>query len=352
MDRKYPSRNIGSKIHTEHHSLSHDLKNMLHNILTGIDLLKDQLHPNESHHALISSIENNAQLATQTLGQLDGANQSGHPNMTRVDLKSILLDTISLTGKNSEVSFSFDENVSSQIILGNQIDLKRILMNLINNSRESKAGNIVIKFSLDSIEVNKTKFARLIIEDDGPGIPIGYINKIFDKGFSSKGSEKNSGLGLAIVKEIMDSHNGQIKINSIEKRGTQIELCFPSLGELNKIDENEKMKVLIAEDNEFQRETLEHLLRSMKFDVYTASNGVEAFDIFTSIEPDIVFLDEKMPKMTGLECVKKIEEIKIPTKIVLLTGSNIDNKKSLGLAKILKKPYQFETIEATIQELF
>ena len=57
--------------------------------------------------------------------------------------------------------------------------------------------------------------------------------------------------------------------------------------------------------------------------------------------------------MTGIECVQKMENVNKSTKIVLLTGSNIENHhKKLKISKILKKPYRFDMIESTIQELF
>ncbi|MDX1700185.1 MAG: hybrid sensor histidine kinase/response regulator [Melioribacteraceae bacterium] len=352
MDRKYPPREIDPKIHLETHALSHDLKNLLHNILTGIDLLKDLQSERESNDNIITNIEQNAQLAVEMLCQYDSSNNNLNFEKTRIDLKSPIIEIISLLKKNSKVPISFNENVKNQFIIGNYIDIKRILINLINNALESENEKISIILSLDSIEVNQQKFARIIVEDDGPGIPGSNIKNIFEKGFSTKEGNNNSGLGLSIVKDIVDDHKGQIKIKSSLNTGTKFELRFPSHFEAEEIKDIKNKRVIIAEDDEFQREILEDLLKSMKFDVYTASNGIEAYDLFISIEPDIMFLDDNMPGMTGLECAQKIESINTSTRIVLLTGSNIDQReKALKVSKILKKPYRFDMIESTIYEL-
>jgi CheY-like chemotaxis protein/anti-sigma regulatory factor (Ser/Thr protein kinase) len=352
MDGKYPNQEVDNKTKLDYHALSHDLKNLLHNILTGIDLLQDQQNKKGIKNNIITSIEKNAQLAIEILYQYEGSHHNLNYEKTSIDLKSILIDAINLIKKNSKISVSFDETVSSQYIYGNQTDIKRILINIINNAQESGKEDVSIKLSLDSIEINRKRLSRIIVEDNGPGIPHDHITKIFDRGFSTKPSKNNSGLGLSIVKEIMDNYNGQIKIDSGNNLGTRFQLLFPYYGESEVTKAVENKKVIIAEDDDFQREILKDLFKSMKFDVYTASNGIETYNLFINVNPDIIFLDDKMPEMTGLECIQKIERVNKATKIVLITGSNIESfEKNEVISRILKKPYRFEMIESIIKEL-
>ena len=87
-----------------------------------------------------------------------------------------------------------------------------------------------------------------------------------------------------------------------------------------------------------------------KLNVFTASNGVEALDLYMSTKPDLLFIDESMPGMTGLECTKKIREFDTTSQIVLVTGS--DNEITAGsVTKVLRKPYNFEMIKSTLRDL-
>ena len=73
MDRKYPGHEFENANQLEFNALSHDLKNLLHNILTGIDLLNDQQNKNGIHDKIITSIEKNAQLAIEILYQYESS---------------------------------------------------------------------------------------------------------------------------------------------------------------------------------------------------------------------------------------------------------------------------------------
>ncbi len=138
---------------------------------------------------------------------------------------------------------------------------------------------------------------------------------------------------------------------SVMKRST-FELFFPkNIIEEEQIDYTNK-SVLIAEDDDFQREVLKDLLKTLKFNVFTASNGLEALNTIISTSPDLLFIDENMPGMSGVQCSEKIREKNKELPIVLVTGANIEkNMFEAKISKVLKKPYTFDMIKSTIKEL-
>ena len=99
-------------------------------------------------------------------------------------------------------------------------------------------------------------------------------------------------------------------------------------------------------------EVLKDLLQSMKINVFTASTGTEALDLFVSTNPDLLFIDETMPGMSGLQCSERIKQLDQDSQIVLVTGADIDEEHLRGtVSKILKKPYSFNSIKSTLSEL-
>jgi len=223
------------------------------------------------------------------------------------------------------------------------------LLNLITNAIEASNSDDELKIVVDDLSEEFVKFS---ITDTGHGISPNLVNKIFDEEFSTKSNKHQRGYGLSIVKNIMDSHLGEINVVSEENEGTTFELLFPTTSPAEKLIEYENKNVVIAEDDEFQREVLKDLLKSLKFNVFTASNGVEALNTIMSVKPDLLFIDEHMPGMSGVQCSEKIRNKNYEMPIVLVTGSKIEkNLFEAKISKVLKKPYTFDMIQSTIKEL-
>lgn len=69
-----------------------------------------------------------------------------------------------------------------------------------------------------------------------------------------------------------------------------------------------KVKLLFIEDDEIQRKELSTFLKRRVEKIYVAENGEEGLDKYKALKPDIIITDLRMPKMDGLEFVKKIRE--------------------------------------------
>ena len=334
-------------------SVSHDLNNLFHNILSGIELLKDKFQQSDQIFGIIKNIEQNTLLASDILNQNTNPNSSHLTEKSVINLKQIILETVEIVGRDNKNLILLEGLNKDHYIWGNFTDIKRILINLIKNAREAVRTNSAVSITLDStLGVNNQELSRITISDNGSGISKDNIGKLFDGEFTTKSKIEGRGLGLSIVKNIIDDHSGFISVKSEVGEGTIFEITFPSYKKADAEKNIENKKVIIAEDDEFQREVLKDLLKSLKLKVFTASNGIEALELYASTKPDLLFIDDNMPGMTGLECTEKIKELENTSPIVLLTGSNYHNEKLNGnISKVLKKPYNFEILESTIKEL-
>ncbi|MGB9842745.1 MAG: response regulator [Caldisericia bacterium] len=121
---------------------------------------------------------------------------------------------------------------------------------------------------------------------------------------------------------------------------------------------NEKIKILIADDQKLIREGLKVLLE-MEEDftvIGEASNGKEAVDLYIKLRPDIVLMDIQMPVMNGVNAIKKIKEIDELSKIIILTTFDddeyvFDGLKSGALGYILKD-ISIEKLSDTIRTIY
>jgi len=329
---------------------AHDINNLLNNILNGVELLKEKLNDDVLSQTLVNHIEKNTLLATEIVQQISYSDSNAVYKKAELNLFQIINDTIELFEKksNESIKIEFDFSDKHYPIWGNYIDIKRVLLNLIINAQEAIRDKPKVKVKIEDIKES----IKISVSDNGPGISQKIVNHIFEEGFSTKSEKSKSGLGLSIVKNIVQNHSGRIEVISNEAIGTTFELYFPIYYNDKKNKQFEKKKVLIAEDDEFQREVLKDLLIAMKINVFTASNGIDALDLYMSTKPDLMFIDETMPGMTGIECTEKIRETDKVSQIVLVTGSNIDeNSLNNKISKVLKKPYNFEMVRSTLNEL-
>jgi len=150
------------------------------------------------------------------------------PDLVPTDLPKLLDHTVRLVEedarlRNINIRVSTSNGLKKIYVDGNQIT--QVMLNLILNALQAveSEGNITIEARM--VDSN---LLALSVEDDGPGIPPGNTNKIFDPFYSTR--EKGTGLGLAIVHMIVDNHGGEINLVSPipgKGRGCRITIDLP-----------------------------------------------------------------------------------------------------------------------------
>jgi DNA-binding NtrC family response regulator len=115
------------------------------------------------------------------------------------------------------------------------------------------------------------------------------------------------------------------------------------------------LKLLVADDDEIIRSSLEKMGEMMGFEVHTAADGNEAWETFKLVWPDIAILDIYMPRMNGLMLLAKIKEANDMCPVILITGYT--HYKQLVLKNDIKpdgfitKPFSLEKIAKTLVKL-
>jgi DNA-binding NtrC family response regulator len=116
------------------------------------------------------------------------------------------------------------------------------------------------------------------------------------------------------------------------------------------------MKVLIADDDKNLRKVLMNELSEEGFDVDAADNGIKTMELLEKNEYDVLLLDLNMPGLNGMDVLKKIKDIEIPTEIIILTAhatvpTAVDAMK-LGAYDYLTKPFKVEVLIAVIEKAY
>ncbi len=205
-------------------TIIHDFKSPFTGIQLSSEMLKE-LHPDEETAEWCELIQLQVQ---RMLGMADEVLEFSRGNAIlhkkNVNLSHILeqfekLNRVYFNSANVDLSI----HTADIIIEADENKILRVLQNLVSNAVEAfdgKGGKVEIKLETDG------KWVKIIISDNGPGIPESIREHLFDA-FITFGKRGGTGLGTAIAKSIIDAHGGNISFNSEFSEGTTFYLNLP-----------------------------------------------------------------------------------------------------------------------------
>ncbi len=148
------------------------------------------------------------------------------PERDWADLRGIIADSVSLYAASyPDVVFSFDGVAEGMALRADRAQLKRALANLFTNAIEAMDGKGRIEIRSDLVKTADSRYCRLQVSDDGPGMAPEVLERIFAPYFSTK--KTGTGLGLAIVERIIVDHGGSIHCESAEGAGASFYIDLP-----------------------------------------------------------------------------------------------------------------------------
>ena len=347
-------------------NMSHEIRTPL-NAIVGFSnlLLEDENVPDKAKDEVRDIVMASDNLLEIVNGILDiskiEANKLEIVN-NEYSTKKILDELVSLCkGRLGEKPIEFKTNFDASlppVLYGDASRIKQICVNILTNAiKYTKEGWIEFKIS----SVIKDNICRLIIsvEDTGIGIKEKNIDRLFNK-FERLDLEDNitiegTGLGLAITKKLVDLMHGKIIVQSVFGKGSKFTVCLdqrivknPTIKvEAEKIVDEvnaQNKKVLLVDDNKINLKVAERLLETYGIEVESVESGFACLDkISEGKKYDLIMLDDMMPKMSGVETLKKLKAIPgFATKTIALTANALTGMREKylqdGFDDYLAKP--------------
>jgi two-component system sensor histidine kinase ChvG len=138
--------------------------------------------------------------------------------LARVDLGRVLEDIIGIyrdTSRDGEARVTLHiEGKDRHILLGREGPLGQVIRNLVENARSFSPPGGEVRVALSRVASPRGPVLRIIVDDDGPGVPPDKLEKIFERFYTDRpqGAKfgNNSGLGLSIVRQIVETHRGRV----------------------------------------------------------------------------------------------------------------------------------------------
>ncbi|MDP1733659.1 MAG: PAS domain S-box protein [Sulfuritalea sp.] len=232
--------------------------------------------------------------------------------------------------KAQEKGLQLIERISDEIpdvLLGDSLRVEQILLNLLSNAvKFTESGHVELRVDLLAREADRVCL-DIEVEDTGIGLSEEGIALLF-KPFSQADASMTrkfggTGLGLAICKRLAELMDGGISVTSSEGSGStfRVKLCF-ALGEASDLPAAENghesaqvryrdARVLVVDDQPFNRDVVEGLLAAVGITPHLAENGQQALDAIAlgSETFDLILMDIQMPIMDGLTATRVIRKL-------------------------------------------
>ncbi|KMQ51771.1 PAS/PAC sensor hybrid histidine kinase [Chitinispirillum alkaliphilum] len=216
--------------------IANEFSTLLSGIITNLFMAKIGLDISSETSQLITAAEKAAFNASGLINQLLTFARSGMPEREITSLKELIENSVGyyMNGLDSEYNLQIDDDLYEVEVDRGQID--QVLNNIILNADQAMplGGTVTISASNYNDETNPLlqgtagpPWVKVIISDNGPGIPSDILTRIFDPYFTTR--ENNVGLGLTMAYSTIRNHGGQITIDSEPGSGTSIQLYFPAL---------------------------------------------------------------------------------------------------------------------------
>lgn len=364
-------------------SMSHEIRTPLNSILGMNDIvLRESSEKNikeyaaqikKSSETLLSIINDVMDFSKIESGKLEIRNSPYH-------LLALINDvTMMMSEKVKQKNLVFKTDVDYELpdeLLGDEIRVKQILINLLNNAiKYTERGTVQLRIfgekEFDELHLH------LVVHDTG--IEKENIPFLFNS-FARADEERNkyiegTGLGLAIVKQVVDLMDGEIFVRSVYGVGSEFEAVIPQkvIGS-KKLSESGSVKyvtaendlhfiapeahVVVVDDNEVNLLVADKLLATMKIQTHCFNDPLAAMGFLKAQKVDIMLFDDIMPGMNGVELLKKVKEddsVNAHTASVALTANAMAGSRekylNAGFDSYISKPVSLQSLKQNIHEL-
>ncbi len=368
--------------------MSHDMRTPLNAVLGCSDLARRSLSEGDlaktdqylgqvsfAGRQLLALINDILELSRLEAGKND-------LELRETDLRELFAGTAALfrvraqeEGKQLEVELDLEDGA----VMADEKKVIQIVNNLLSNAVKYTNRGDVIRFQAKQFSFERMSKYQIIVEDTGIGMTPEFLDHLFDPysretAFTSQ-SVSGTGLGMPIVKSLVQQMSGEISVESTLGKGTRFTVTLPFARADGEKKEPalpdagtaaafswEGRRVLVAEDNDLNREIICAVLEEFGARVLSAENGAEALRLFSAEPPfsvDAVLMDMHMPEMDGCQAAAAIRGLERPdakdVPILAVTANvfaeDIAATTKAGMNGHISKPIDGAVLRQTMEKL-
>jgi len=316
--------------------LGHELRNPIGSITNALHLLNTKRDPSafDHYHAILTRQTRNLSHIIDDLLDVARITQ-GKVSLERtlVDLREVVRRCVDSNAEETRISqhqLALDLPAGPVRVMGDAVRLEQIISNLVTNANKYTPAGGHLEVRLDATATHAT----IEVSDDGVGMDQAMQVRVFDVFVQGKQTIDRArgglGLGLTVVRELVALHDGTVTAFSDgEGKGSRFVVEIP-LAPADALAEpapaetpaGAGLHIVVIEDNEDARLTLEEALTTFHHEVAAAGDGVSGLELVLKSVPDVALVDIGLPGIDGYEVARKIHERMDGTapKLIAMTG--------------------------------
>ena len=347
--------------------IAHDFNNILSIIVGNAELAFFDMPQDAPLRQNLERIFIASMRARDLIKQILTFSRQDEKKLVPYDIRPVVKESTRLLRAFIPSNIEIRQSISDEIgtIKTDPTQINQILINLCANAAYAigaNGGEITIRLQdieLDSetdalfSELRPGKHIKLTIKDNGHGIALKIMDKIFDPYFTTKKKGDGTGMGLAVVHGIIKNHGGEITVSSVLSKGTSFHIYIPCV-EDDAIKEHKNStkevlsgseRILFVDDEEAVVQFSKQILERVGYKVTTTTDSRHALAIFRDNPDDfdLLITDQTMPKIIGVNLAKKAMEIRSDIPIILVSGHskavNEEQVKAVGIRAFIMKPF-------------
>lgn len=335
-------------------SMSHEIRTPLNAIVGFSDCIIDAESLGEAKEnakdivnasqTLLEIVNGILDISKIEAGKIEIVNSTYNARETFEELAKLI------TPKMNEKSLDFTYYIAPDIpdnLYGDHANLKKVITNLLSNASKYTDSGFV-RYEVNCVNTRDISKLIISVEDSGRGIKKENIDKMFTK-FQRLDEDRNTtiegtGLGLAITKQLVELMGGKIIVHTIYGEGSKFTVVVNQRIDKSIVKQSKKYKttldlhgirILLVDDTSLNLKVATKLLQRFNADnVITCDSGFACLEkIQRGEQYDLILLDDMMPKMSGVETLKKLKEIPgFNTPTIALTANAITGMREKYLA--------------------
>lgn len=341
--------------------VAHDFNNLLAAVLGGLNILERRLEIPEPEMRIVEQMRHVATQGTELVRRMMAFARQQELSPSIVEPASLCESVAGLVshtlGGMVTVNWHCPDGGLNLYVDRSQLELA--LTNLIINARDAMPTGGEIQVSIEALHERAGDKPKLRIRtvDTGCGIPADKLAKVTEPFFTTKEAGKGTGLGLSMVSGFVHQSGGDLRIDSVEGKGTTIDIilpateAFPDSGSTKGHDNLAWLggkHLMLIDDDDAVRAILSEQFRDAGALVDEFSNGKDAINAARNSpnKYEYILSDFAMPGMNGLETLMEIGKDAPSARAVLMTGNTDDLRlgKKLGVP-LLRKPLDSMALE-------
>jgi two-component system CheB/CheR fusion protein len=346
--------------------LSHELRTPLGAILNATELIERKGAPangGAAHTVIRRQARHMGRLIDDLLDVGRVTRQQLVLQTQIVDMREVIrdaLDTVRRDAERKELQLACTIADQALTVRGDPVRLRQVVTNLAANAvTYTQAGTVAVEAGRSNGTVSVT------VRDTGVGLAPDEVTKVFDLFYQVPQPldrpRGGLGVGLTLAQKLVSLHDGTIDVRSDGPgKGSLFTVSLPFVSatpaQSPPDDQPPKLRIVIVEDNDDNREMLAELLRSEGHDVWAADNGVAGTELILHQRPDVALVDVGLPGIDGFSVASRVrEETAGLVRLVALTGYGLPHDRArateCGFDRHILKPVEPSVLFRVLREM-